>query len=61
MQKIKIGHLTDESIQRIQEIIIAKLKKTYRAFPIATKVWMAMHTQIPISFISTHWNEITEK
>lgn len=45
---------------RIKQIQLNKAKAFFQSCPFATKIYVAMKTRLPITFIQENWREITQ-
>lgn len=50
----------DPSLKRIKKQNLIKAKAFYQAQPFATKLYISIKTNLPLSFISDNWKQITK-
>lgn len=56
--KVKVKNITPESLAQIKQTQINKCKAALASFPIATKLWLAIKTGVPLDFIVKNQKEI---
>lgn len=58
--KIKVTGINQSDLKDIKERNLKKAKDFYRCAPYTTKIYMALKTKLPLTFISDNWSLIIE-
>lgn len=59
--KVKVSSiLNPEDLAKVKARNILKAQSFYDSCPFSTKVYMALKTKLPMSFIQDNWDEITK-